>query len=307
MLQIIKLNFADAGERLDTWLAANQPSLSRSRWQKLISDGFVLVNGQVKKCRYVIQGNEQLKITIPPPENTEITPENLPLDILYEDPDLVVINKPPNCVVHPAPGHTTGTLVNALLHHCGDLAVIGGEKRPGIVHRLDKDTSGILVVAKNDLSMQELQRQFKSREVHKEYIAIVRGHLKPPAGIIETLVGRSSHDRKKMTARPARGRPAVTHYTTLQKLANASLLRIRIETGRTHQIRVHLTHLGHPVLGDRQYGHIRQDEVAVQPSRQMLHAERLVFTHPRSRKAMEFIAPIPNDIQSAISALRVPQ
>jgi 23S rRNA pseudouridine1911/1915/1917 synthase len=207
-------------------------------------------------------------------------------------------------VVHPAAGHAAGTLVNALLYHCRDLAGIGGELRPGIVHRLDRDTSGALVVAKNESALRDLVRQFKARQVRKEYLALVWGQPRPAAGRVETLIGRSPRDRKKMSAQPKSGRPAVTLYETLENLGPAALLRVRIETGRTHQIRVHLAHLGHPVVGDREYGHKRPAPLPAPVPRQMLHAERLSCVHPRTGGLLVFSAPVPPDMQTLLAALR---
>jgi 23S rRNA pseudouridine1911/1915/1917 synthase len=293
----------EAGARLDVWLGSRKPDLSRARWQELIKTGHVRVNGQARKPHYEIRENDVVDYEIPPPEPTELVAQDIPLDILFEDSDILVLNKPPGLVVHPAPGHSDGTLVNALLHHCKDLKGIGGEQRPGIVHRLDRDTSGVLVIAKNELAMARLAAQFKSREVRKQYAALVWGQPAPASGTIKTLVGRSPHDRKKMSAKPASGRPAVTHYETIQKFPESSLLRVRIETGRTHQIRVHLAHIGHPVVGDAQYGRARTTNRPVHAARQMLHAEQLAFSHPSTGLPMEFRAPIPEDMQALLKQL----
>jgi 23S rRNA pseudouridine1911/1915/1917 synthase len=293
----------EAGTRLDVWLGSRKPELSRARWQELIKSGHVRVNGQAKKPHYELRPNDLVETEIPPPEPTELLAQDIPLNILFEDADILVLNKPAGLVVHPAPGHSSGTLVNALLHHCKDLKGIGGEQRPGIVHRLDKDTSGVLVIAKNDLAMTGIAAQFKSREVRKQYAALVWGQPVPERGTIKTLVGRNPHDRKKMSAKPAAGRPAVTHYETLRKFPEAALLRVRIETGRTHQIRVHLAHIGHPVVGDTQYGRARVTHRPVPAARQMLHAEQLAFNHPRTGLPLEFHAPIPDDMAELLKAL----
>jgi 23S rRNA pseudouridine1911/1915/1917 synthase len=245
-----------------------------------------------------------LQIDVPAPEPVELAPEDIPLDILYEDADIIVVNKPPGLVVHPAAGNPSGTLVNALLHHCKDFAGIGGELRPGIVHRLDKNTSGVLIAAKNEAAMNGLIEQFKERKVQKEYVALVWGHPEPPTGTIETLVGRSVHNRKKMSAHPATGRKAITHYKVEERFRDASLVRVRIETGRTHQIRVHMSHLGHPIVGDRQYGRARQNQLPAPASRQMLHAERLEFTHPGTGEEMELVAAMPCDMGRLLAELR---
>jgi 23S rRNA pseudouridine1911/1915/1917 synthase len=297
--------FSGPGARLDVWLSEQIAALSRSRLQSLIRSGHVLVNGQPRKPHYELREGDAVEVTVPPPEPVELVAQEIPLHVLFEDDDVVVINKPAGLVVHPAAGHASGTLVNALLAHCGgSLAGIGGELRPGIVHRLDKDTTGVLVVAKNDAAMSGLAAQFKGREVRKQYLALVWGRPEPESGTIKTLVGRSPHDRKKMSAKPLRGRPAVTHYETMETFAEVSVLRLRIETGRTHQIRVHAAHIGHPVVGDRQYGRARGKVLPVEPGRQMLHAERLAFTHPRTGLPLEFAAPLPEDFALLLRALR---
>lgn len=294
---------AEAGLRLDIWLERHLPGLSRSRVQALIRAGLVTLDGRRAKPHTPVRTGLEAVVCIPPPAPVTTEAQDIPLDVLYEDADLIVINKPPGLVVHPAAGHASGTLVNALLHHCKNLAGIGGELRPGIVHRLDKDTSGAMVVAKTDAAMAGLIRQFKAGGVRKEYLAVVHGCPVPPEGTVSTLIGRSRHDRKKMSARPSRGRPAVTHYAVQEDFGDFSLLRIRIETGRTHQIRVHLAHVGHPVVGDAQYGR-RRSPSAPQVDRQMLHAHRLGFLHPRSRAPVEFVAPLPSDFERALASLR---
>ncbi len=299
------------GQRLDTWLTTRLDGFSRARIQQLIKDGFVLVDGKSRKPHHVLQAGSRVEVSIPPPQPTELKPESIPINLLYEDSDILVLNKPPGLVVHPAPGHASGTLVNALLHHCGDtsggrssLGGIGGELRPGIVHRLDKDTSGVLVVAKNQAALDHLAGQFKRHSVRKEYVALVWGCPHPETGTIESLVGRDPHNRKKMSAKPRAGRRAVTHYRVLERHEEASVLKVEIETGRTHQIRVHLAHIGHPVVGDTQYGRARVSKHAIKASRQLLHAERLAFAHPRTGKPLEFHAPIPEDMSVVIRALR---
>jgi 23S rRNA pseudouridine1911/1915/1917 synthase len=247
----------------------------------------------------------EVGVDIPPPVTPELLPEAIPLDILHEDADIIVVNKPAGLVVHPAAGHASGTLVNALLAHCPDLTGIGGEKRPGIVHRLDRDTTGVMVAAKNEVALRALVNQFRHRQVTKEYLALVWGHLAPPSGRAETLIGRSSRDRKKMSATPSSGRPAVTVYRTLEVFAGTSLLSVAIETGRTHQIRVHMAYLGHPVVGDAPYGRQRRDVLPVPvPARQMLHAFRLGLKHPRTGKDLTFEAPMPEDMRLLLETLR---
>lgn len=288
------------GVRLDAWLAEAVPAHSRARWQALIKEGLVTVNGAAVKPNRILREGERVEWTIPEPVDAAPQPEAIDLDILFEDRHLIVLNKPAGLVVHPAAGNERGTLVNALLHHCSDLTGIGGEKRPGIVHRLDRETSGVMVVAKNETAMAELARQFKARETEKDYLAIVRGVPFPPSGTIETSIGRHPIHRKKMAVNPRNGRRAVSHYETVEAFAEAALMHIHIETGRTHQIRVHMAHIRHPVLGDRVYGR----SFPVQAPRQMLHAARLALTHPDNRQRMRFEAPIPEDMQSLLTRLR---
>lgn len=296
----------ESGKRIDVFLSERTPGLSRRRWQVLIKNGFVLVNGAAVKPHHPLRTGDRVTYRVPPPEAVALQAQDLPLALLHEDNDIIVVNKPPGLVVHPSAGHASGTLVNALLYHCRDLQGVGGALRPGIVHRLDKDTSGALVVAKNEAAMQSLAKQFKGRQVRKIYLALVCGHPEPPSRRLETLLGRSRHDRKKMSATPPSGRRAVTQYETVEKLAEAALLRVQIETGRTHQIRVHLAHAGYPVLGDTQYGGARSRKFALHVPRQMLHAHQLTLTHPRTGQELEFVAPMPTDMQDVLRALRLP-
>jgi len=289
-----------SGARLDVWLAEQQPEHSRARWQSLIKDGMVTVNGKTVKPNHKLRAGERVEWTIPAPVDAVPQAEDIPLNILYEDRDMIVINKPAGLVVHPAAGNETGTLVNALLHHCDDLAGIGGEKRPGIIHRLDKDTSGVMVVAKNEASLNALAHQFKERETEKEYLAIVRGIPAPPRGMIETTIGRHPIFRKKMTVNVRNGRHAVSHYEVIEKFADAALVRVKIETGRTHQIRVHMAHIKHPVIGDEVYGR-RFD---IKAPRQMLHAAKLSIRHPDGAERMQFSAPLPDDMEMLLKRLR---
>lgn len=299
------LAFDGPPQRLDAWLARMRPEHSRARWQALIREGHVRVNDALpRKPGIVLKGGEIVAYDIPPPEPARLTAEEIPLEVLYEDDAILVINKPPGLVVHPAPGHATGTLVNALLHHCGSLPRMGAEERPGLVHRLDRDTSGVMVVAKTEEALRNLAAQFKQRLVRKEYVALVWGRPQPASGTIETLVGRHPVHRKKMSARPKVGRPAITRYETLWTGRAVSLLRVRIETGRTHQIRVHLAYRGHPVVGDAQYGRARRGLLPMEPMRQMLHAERLAFAHPTTGQEVEFYAPWPADMRQLLQALR---
>ncbi len=296
----------DVGMRLDVWLAGRLPDMSRSRLQSLLSAGQISLAGRRAKASLKVTAGMTATVTIPPPAPVALVPEDIPLQVLHEDRHLLVVNKPPGMVVHPAAGHSTGTLVNALLYRCPGLEGIGGEQRPGIVHRLDKDTSGAIVVAKNDAAMVRLSAQFRNRKVRKEYVAIVRGCPVPPEQRIETPIGRNRHDRMRMSTRPAgKGRTAVTHLRVERSFGNFSLVRLQIETGRTHQIRVHMAHIGHPVAGDRQYGGRRERADAGRFPRQMLHAETLSFTHPATSRTVSFKAPLPPDFVSALAALGV--
>ncbi|MDD5383200.1 MAG: RluA family pseudouridine synthase [Candidatus Margulisbacteria bacterium] len=301
---------AQKGERLDHFLSRQtELGLSRSQIHKLIDDGFIEVNKESPKASYRIKPDDRISINIPLPKPLELTPENIPLDIVYEDNDLVVINKPKGLAVHPGAGRTTGTLVNALLSHCQDLSGIGGVLRPGIVHRLDKDTSGLLVVAKNDLAHQALAKQFKNRKIFKQYLALIHGEVKQAGGTIESKIGRHPLHRKKMAVikeagnggRVTRGREAITIYKVLERYKNYTLVEVTLKTGRMHQIRVHMTSIGHPVVGDPTYGH-RQEEFAV--SGQLLHAARLGFVHPRTGKYLEFFTDVPSEMKTIIGKLR---
>ena len=288
--------------RLDTWLAEVVPEHSRSRWQSLIKEGRVTVNGALCKANLKIRAGDRAEWAIPDPAAAEPQAEDISLNVLYEDRNMIVINKPAGLVVHPAVGNETGTLVNALLHHCNDLTGIGGEKRPGIVHRLDKDTSGVMVVAKNEKAMNELARQFKERETAKEYLTIVWGVPYGKRGTVETTIGRNPLHRKKMAANVRNGREAVSHYEVLEALGAAALVQVKIETGRTHQIRVHMAHIKNPVIGDTVYGRGRAS--TIKADRQMLHAAKLSLNHPVSGKRMTFEAPLPEDMEMLLRQLR---
>jgi 23S rRNA pseudouridine1911/1915/1917 synthase len=280
-----------AGLRLDRYLALALPQFSRARLQTLIRAGDVELQGKAARPRETVHTGDVVRLSEPPVEEIEAQAEKIPLEVLFEDDDLLVINKPAGLVVHPGAGNQTHTLVNALLHHCTSLSGIGGKQRPGIVHRLDKETSGCLVVAKNDAAHQHLSRQFADREVKKVYLALVSGTLKRPRGTIEAPIGRHPVQRKKMAVNQARGRVAKTDYRVLQSGGGVSLVECAIHSGRTHQIRVHLHHIGHPVVGDSLYG----KKVAGQ--RQMLHAWKLGFTHPQTNEQLVFEAPIPDDFR----------
>jgi 23S rRNA pseudouridine1911/1915/1917 synthase len=317
-----------AGMRLDLFLARCSPpamegeGVSRSAIQKLIADGQITLNGNPAKASARLKANDLVALKALPPKKPTLAAEPIELDVLYEDDDCIVINKPPGIAVHPAAGRTAGTLVNAILYHCPDLREIGGECRPGIVHRLDKDTSGVMIVAKSMSALQQLARQFKERRVKKEYLALVLGKLKDERGIIDQPIGRHRSDRKRMSSLHAlaRKREAVTewsvekcfrHENEAQAFDWVSLLRLTPRTGRTHQIRVHLAELGHPVIGDKVYGrkrpHPRLKSAHVSSldsfSRQALHAERLSLFHPRTGAPMEFYAPLAKDIERLLKTL----
>lgn len=316
----------DAGQRIDRWLAHKVENLSRARIQALIHGGYVSDGGTIREARTPVKPGVTYRIVLPPPSPSELEGENLPLVIVYEDADLIVIDKPAGLVVHPAAGHASGTLVNALIAHCGDsLSGIGGIKRPGIVHRLDKDTSGLLVIAKNDAAHQGLAGQFKSHgrdgRLFRSYLAFVWGQLPRPKGSIDARLGRSQANRTKIAVvRGEAGRSATTHYEVLKTFpgerptGDVSLLRLVLETGRTHQIRVHLAHIGHPILGDAIYGSGFKTRIAsLKPaahaeasalSRQALHAEALHFEHPSTGKKLKFNSELPEDLRRLAAAFQ---
>ena len=285
------------GERLDVFVARRRPDLSRSRVQRLIAEGLVVVDGAPARAGRKLSADEKVTVTLPPPEPSTVEPEPIPLTVWYEDEDLLVVDKPAGMPVHPSAGHRRGTLVNALLAHCPSLAGIGGSQRPGIVHRLDKDTSGLMVVAKNDAAHQSLSRQLKERSVRKGYAALVEGRLEPPEAIIEAPIARDPSHRKRMAVVPG-GREARTAYKVRRYLDGYTLVEVTPSTGRTHQIRVHFASLGHPLVGDPLYG--RRSKVL---GRQFLHAHRLGFHHPRDGRYLKFESPLPQDLQSALEAL----
>jgi len=286
----------EAKLRLDQFMAKRLPEFSRSRLQQLIRDGFVLLNNSTSRPRQIVRGGDKIELTEPPLEKIEMLPEAISFEILFEDDDIIVLNKPPGLVVHPGAGHREHTLVNALLNHCATLSGIGGKERPGIVHRLDKETSGCLVVAKNDATHRDLSKQFATRTVEKIYLALVAGKLRKPAGAIEGKIGRHPVHRKRMSATTLRGRAARTEYRVVRSSARATLIECRLHSGRTHQIRVHLHHLGHAVLGDKIYA----PRLAKDFPRQMLHAWKLGFRHPSTEEWKSFEAPLPDDFAAAI-------
>lgn len=311
-LHIFDVTDAEAGIRLDKYLAAHLPGMSRAALQRLITAGQVQTSAEVPTARYRVRQGERITLHIPPPRPSQLVAEDITLPIVYEDETLLVINKPPGLVVHPAPGHASGTLVNALLFHCTALSGIGGEERPGIIHRLDKDTSGLLLVAKQDHSHRVLSEQLQARQVQRRYLALVRGSPASVRGTIDAPIGRHPQHRQKMAVVRQGGRAARTHYEVLESWGAISLLRLTLDTGRTHQIRVHLAHIGHAVLGDPLYhsGMLRwPQQLAMERTihafpRQALHAAELRFQHPDRGDWLEFTAPLPHDMAALLAGIR---
>jgi 23S rRNA pseudouridine1911/1915/1917 synthase len=291
---------AGTGQRLDVWLARQSLGLTRSHAQKLIAQGHVQIAGQAAKNNFRLQQGQSVQVEVPAPQPLLLTPEDLQLPIVYQDSDLVVVNKPQGMVTHPAQGNRSGTLVNGLLYQVEDLSGINGVLRPGIVHRLDKDTSGLLIVAKNDQAHLVLAAELKARRIKREYQALVHGGIAAETGTVDAPIARHPVFRKRMAVVDG-GRPAVTHYQVLERLGNYTLLQLKLETGRTHQIRVHLAHIGHPVVGDPVYGPRKQH---FQLPGQLLHAFRLTFTHPRTGAIMQFTAPLPKPFHDLLTRLR---
>lgn len=294
-----------SGKRLDILLADHAccADLTRARIQTLIHSGDILVNDEVKKTGYRVKVGEQIRLALPPPQPSTLVPQKLHFEILHEDQDVIVLAKPPCVVVHPSHGHAEGTLVHGLLHHCRNLSGIGGELRPGIVHRLDKDTSGIMIVAKNDLAHQSLVKQFKGRTVEKLYLALLAGNPKEAIGRISAPIGRHPVQRKKMAVVRTGGREAVTSWELLEAFKQFSLVKLRLETGRTHQIRVHMSSLGCPVAGDPLYGKKNKNTDLLIP-RQCLHSFSLAFNHPRTGERLSFTAPLWADMENILAVLR---
>ena len=289
------------GLRLDLFIGKNLSAISRSHIQKLIETGHVTVNRKLVKANYKIQAEDHIAITMPEAQPIEILPEKIPLDILYEDNDVIVVNKPRGMVVHPAAGNYTGTLVNALLEHCRDLSGINGAIRPGIVHRLDKDTSGVMIAVKNDHAHVSLAAQIKAHTASRRYTAIVYGNIIESQGVINAPIGRHSVDRKKMAVTFVHSREAITNFKVMERFGNYTLVECKLMTGRTHQIRVHMAHIGHPVVGDPKYGSGRKN-FAIEG--QALHSTELTFTHPTTGVIMSFKAPLPKDMQDILLKLR---
>ncbi len=304
MERLLRLLVQQSGLRVDRYIAQEAPDLSRSLVRKLLDEGRITVAGQVPKASYKVQAGDEIIVRVPPPESTAVLAEAIPLTIVYEDADIVVVDKPAGMVVHPAHGHLSGTLVNALLAHCPDMAGIGGELRPGIVHRLDKDTSGLVIVAKNEAAHHHLQTQFQARLVHKTYLALVEGVPHAAHGVIDAPIGRDPQHRQRMaivTGSSRGGREARTEYRIVERFPQHSLVEAEPVTGRTHQIRIHLAFIGHPVVGDRVYGFRKQRLPA---PRQFLHATRIAFTLPASGQPVEFTSPLPDDLAAVLRTLR---
>ena len=296
----LQVNPEDTGTRLDAWLAGQLPDVTRSAAARLCEEGRVTAAGKPLAKNYRLSGGEAVSVTLPDPEPVDVAPQDIPLDVVYEDSDVIVVNKPKGLVVHPAPGHPDGTLVNALLHHCGDsLSGIGGEKRPGIVHRIDRDTSGLIIAAKNDFAHQKLSAQLSDHSLARTYECIVVGNLREDSGTVDAPIGRDKRDRKKMAVVPD-GRRAVTHWEVIARYPGFTHVRCRLETGRTHQIRVHMAYLGHPILGDTVYG-AKKPVPGLQG--QCLHAVGLRFVHPRTGETVALTCPLPEEFQRELKKL----
>ena len=299
--RILQPNKEDAGSRVDAWLAANLEDMTRSAAQRLLEEGRVTCAGKPLAKNYKVTGSETLELELPDPEPVDVIPQNIPLDVVYEDSDVIVVNKPKGLVVHPAPGHPDGTLVNALLYHCGaSLSGVGGELRPGIVHRIDRDTSGLIIAAKNDYAHQKLAEQLQDHTLARIYACIVMGNLREDEGTVNAPIGRHPVDRKKMAV-VSNGRSAVTHWTVLERYPGFTYVQCRLETGRTHQIRVHMAHTGHPILGDTVYGN-KKPVPGLQG--QCLHAVGLKFIHPRTGELVELRCGLSDEFETQLRKLR---
>ena len=303
MEKTIQIMAREGGDRIDALLARDGQIRSRNAAVRLIEAGLVTLAGQPVRKNHRTQAGQVFQVLIPPPEETEVLAQDIPLDVVYEDRDVIVVNKPRGLVVHPAPGHPDGTLVNALLAHCGDsLSGVGGEKRPGIVHRIDKDTSGLLIAAKNDEAHAALSAQLKDRSLSRVYDAVVHGSFKNDSGTVDAPIGRDPRNRQRMAVTEKNSRPAVTHWEVLARYNRYTYIRCRLETGRTHQIRVHMAHTGHPLLGDTVYGGRRDKGLETQ----CLHARGLRFIHPRTGEPIELWTELPDWFQAALSKLGNP-
>ncbi|AMM97197.1 RluA family pseudouridine synthase [Bacillus pumilus] len=296
----IAVSEEQTSERLDKFLSTTEPEWSRTQVQQWVKDGLIEVNGKQVKANYKVQAGDQIKVEIPEPEALDVEAEAMDLDIYYEDADVLVVNKPRGMVVHPAPGHVSGTLVNGLMAHCTDLSGINGVMRPGIVHRIDKDTSGLLMVAKNDMAHESLVNQLVAKTVTRKYTAVVHGIIQHDTGTIDAPIGRDKKDRQSMTVTKESSKQAVTHFDVIERFEDFTVVECRLETGRTHQIRVHMKYIGYPLAGDPKYG----PRKTVDFNGQLLHAGVLGFDHPRTGEYIEFTAPVPADMQAFINSLR---
>lgn len=302
-MEIVKLKSDVENVRIDAWISAKVDRLSRTYVQKLLTDGKIQVNGENIKANYRLKLNDELVISIPDPEVLQVKPEKIDIDVIYEDNDILVVNKPKGMVVHPAFGNYTGTLVNAVMEYCGDrLSDINGVIRPGIVHRIDKDTSGALVIAKNNIAHENLSNKLKSHDINRIYVALVEGVIQEENGKIDAPIGRHPVERKKMAVNTKNGRMAVTYFKVLERYNDCTFVELKLETGRTHQIRVHMAYIGHPVIGDKVYGRKKQK---YELEGQALHAKLLGFTHPVSGEYVEFEAELPEYFEELLAELRL--
>lgn len=300
--EILNIHAEESGERIDALLARSLPELSRSAAQRLIEEGRVTLDGRPVKKNRKTEPGEEYEVELPEPALPKPVPEDIPLEVVYEDGDLIVVNKPRGLVVHPAPGHPDGTLVNALLYHCGaSLSGVGGQLRPGIVHRIDKDTSGLIIAAKNDFAHLALSAQLADRSLSRVYEAVARGEMREDSGTVDAPIGRSPTDRKRMAVTEKNSRPAVTHWEVLGRYRGYTHIRCRLETGRTHQIRVHMAHIGHPLLGDMVYGNLKKPERGLEG--QCLHARELKFIHPRTGERVVLTTQLPGYFVEILSSL----
>lgn len=301
-MEPVILTAAESGQRIDAWLTQAMPEFTRSAAQRLIADGQVTLHGAPVKKNYKVTAGDVFTITLPEVEEVPLMAQDIPLDVVYEDGDVIVVNKPRGMVVHPAPGHPDGTLVNALMFHCGDsLSGVGGERRPGIVHRIDKDTSGLIIAAKNDMAHLALSAQLSDRSLSRVYEAVAVGNFREDSGTVDAPIGRHPGDRKKMAVTTSNSRHAVTHWTVLARYRGYTHLRCKLETGRTHQIRVHMAHIGHPLLGDEVYGHAKLPEKGL--TGQCLHAKELQFIHPRTGEEIHLVTELPEYFREVLNRL----
>ena len=302
MMELTILTAVESGERVDAWLAGQLPGMTRSAVQRLLENGSVTLNGAAVKKNYKVAAGDTFVVAAEPVLELPLIPQNIPLDVVFEDEDVIVVNKPRGMVVHPAPGHPAGTLVNALMYHCGDsLSGVGGAKRPGIVHRIDKDTSGLIIAAKNDMAHLALSAQLADRSLSRVYEAVAAGNFREDSGTVDAPIGRHPNERKKMAVTSQNSRPAVTHWEVLARYRGYTHIRCKLETGRTHQIRVHMAYIGHPLLGDEVYGHARMPEKGL--TGQCLHARELKFIPPRTGESVHLETDLPPYFREVLDRL----